>query len=80
MGNITIDEDELSDEDDFMDGDEQAEARRRQAKAQRRAPHHKYADMLQELANRTIGEVSIDLDDLATVCQWPRQLLNLISC
>lgn len=68
MGNVTIDEDELSDEYDFMDDDDEtAGDRRRQERERARTPHHKYKDMLQQLANRTIEEVRIDLDDLSTV-------------
>ncbi|TPX16430.1 mini-chromosome maintenance complex protein 7 [Thyridium curvatum] len=65
LGNINIDEDDLSDEYDFMDEDDEAHQRRMQEKARRRAPQHKYRDMLQQLANRKIDEVCIELDDLA---------------
>ena len=68
MGNITIDEDDLSDEYDFMDEDDDTGERRRQEKEQRRSPQYKYKQLLQELANRTIDEITIDLDDVATVC------------
>ncbi|KAL2016529.1 hypothetical protein VTK56DRAFT_3423 [Thermocarpiscus australiensis] len=64
LGNITIDEDDLSDDYDFMDQDDEAHQRRQQEKARRRTPQHKYKDMLQELADRKINEVVIDLDDL----------------
>ena len=68
MGDITIDEDELSDEYDFMDDDDDsARERRRQERQQKRVPQYKYKDELQKLANRTIDEIIIDLDDLATV-------------
>ncbi|KAK1250324.1 hypothetical protein MKX08_010327 [Trichoderma sp. CBMAI-0020] len=70
LGNITIDEDELSDDYDFMDEDEQARDRRQQERAKRKTPQHKYNDMLQQLANRKIDEFAIDLDDLAT---WEEQ-------
>nr|UWK20628.1 DNA replication licensing factor [Trichoderma oligosporum] len=66
LGNITIDEDELSDDYDFMDEDEQTRDRRRQEKAKRKTPQHKYKDMLQLLADRKIDEFPIDLDDLVT--------------
>ncbi|KAK0392704.1 hypothetical protein NLU13_2199 [Sarocladium strictum] len=71
MGNITIDEDDLSDEDyDFMDDDnEQAREERRKERAARRTPQPKYKLMLQQLADRTIDEMTIDLDDLAA---WER--------
>ncbi|KAM0450286.1 hypothetical protein ACHAPV_003955 [Trichoderma viride] len=70
LGNITIDEDELSDDYDFMDEDEQARDHRQQERAKRKMPQHKYNDMLQQLANRKIDEFAIDLDDLAT---WEEQ-------
>nr|UWK20601.1 DNA replication licensing factor [Trichoderma rodmanii] len=66
LGNITIDEDELSDDYDFMDEDEQARDRRQQERAKRKTPQHKYNDMLQLLADRKIDEFTIDLDDLVT--------------
>nr|UWK20591.1 DNA replication licensing factor [Trichoderma crystalligenum] len=66
LGNITIDEDELSDDYDFMDEDEQARDRRRQEKAKKKLPQHKYHDMLQLLADRKIDEFPIDLDDIVT--------------
>lgn len=67
LGNINIDEDDLSDEYDFMDEDDDAAQRRLQEKARRRTPQHKYKDMLQQLADRKSDEICIDLDDLATV-------------
>jgi DNA replication licensing factor MCM7 len=67
MGNITIDEDDLSDEYDFMDEDEQAGQRRRQDREQRKTPEHKYKKILQKLANREVDEIRVDLDDLAAV-------------
>lgn len=76
LGNITIDEDELSDEYDFMDEDEQAGGRRRNDKERRRPPQHKYKEMLQKLADRTIIEATIDLDDLVTVNTW---IIGVIS-
>ncbi|KAM0519949.1 hypothetical protein ACHAPE_003221 [Trichoderma viride] len=68
LGNITIDEDELSDDYDFMDEDEheQTRDRRQQERAKRKTPQHKYNDMLQQLANRRLDEFAIDLDDLVT--------------
>ncbi|KAM0738999.1 hypothetical protein ACQRIT_006736 [Beauveria bassiana] len=65
MGNITIDEDDLSDEYDFMDDDDESGERRRRDREHRRAPHHKYQEIMQKLANRTQEEIVIDLDDLA---------------
>lgn len=81
LGNITIDEDELSDDYDFMDEDEQTRDRRQQERAKRKTPQHKYNDMLQLLANRKLDEFAIDLDDLATV-SWNRDCLlcGLSAC
>lgn len=62
LGNITIDEDDFSD-DEIMEDDENRETRR-QAKS---APGPKYKVMMQQLADRKIDEVMIDLDDLASV-------------
>ncbi|KAK4165773.1 DNA replication licensing factor mcm7 [Cladorrhinum sp. PSN259] len=66
LGNINIDEDDISDEYDFMDEDDDGEQQRRRAqdKAQKRAPRHKYKDMLQELADRKTNEAVIELDDI----------------
>ena len=47
-----------------MDDDEAQEQRARD-KARSRIPQHKYRDLMQELADRKIDEVMIDLDDLA---------------
>lgn len=73
MGDVTIDEDDLSDEYDFMDEDDEAGERRRQEKEKRRAPQYKYRQLLQELANRTIDEITIDLDDVAAVSNNERE-------
>ena len=68
LGNITIDEDDLSDEYDFMDDDEEGAAdRRRQEKELRRTPQLKYRQIIQKLADRTVDEITIDFDDLTTV-------------
>lgn len=67
MGDITIDEDDLSDEYDFMDEDDEATERRRKEKESRRTPQHKYKLLLQQLADRTIEEITIDLDDVHAV-------------
>ncbi|OLN87941.1 DNA replication licensing factor mcm7 [Colletotrichum chlorophyti] len=59
LGNITIDEDDF--DDDLMEDDDTRETRR-QARA---PPVPKYKAILQQLADRKIDEVIIDLDDLA---------------
>ncbi|KAI0017293.1 DNA replication licensing factor mcm7 [Xylariomycetidae sp. FL0641] len=72
IGQINIDEDDLSDEYDFMDDDDdEAHERRRREKAASKLPKYKYADMLQKLADRTIDEVLIELDDLVS---WEREM------
>nr|AHL18130.1 DNA replication licensing factor [Remersonia thermophila] len=64
LGNINLDD--FSDDDDFMDEDGANAPRRSQRAAkQKEAPRHKYKDMLQQLADRKISQVVIDLDDLA---------------
>lgn len=67
MGNVTIDEDDLSDDYDFMDEDDQEAERRRAEKQKNKVPQFKYKKELQELANRTRDEIIIDLDDLHSV-------------
>ncbi|CAK7264884.1 DNA replication licensing factor MCM7 [Sporothrix epigloea] len=64
LGNINIDDDDLSDEYDFADESNELAERRAQEKVARRQPQHKYLDMLQKLADRKIDELVIDLDDL----------------
>ncbi|KAH9888275.1 DNA replication licensing factor mcm7 [Xylariomycetidae sp. FL2044] len=49
-----------------MDDDDQAQERRRKQKAASRMPKHKYADMMQKVADRTMDEVLIELDDVAS--------------
>lgn len=53
-----------------MDEDDEAAQRRQQEKARQKGPRHKYRDLLQELADRKVDEVVIDLDDLASVWTW----------
>lgn len=67
LGNINIDDDDLSDEYDFADETNELAERRAQEKMARRKPQHKYLDMLQKLADRKIDELVIDLDDLSMV-------------
>ncbi|KAI1639522.1 DNA replication licensing factor mcm7 [Biscogniauxia mediterranea] len=66
IGQINIDEDDLSDEYDFMDEDDNARERRRREKASSKLPKHKYADIMQKLADRSIDEVLIEMDDIAS--------------
>ncbi|KAL2161594.1 hypothetical protein VTH06DRAFT_8156 [Thermothelomyces fergusii] len=77
LGNINIDEDDLSDDYDLMDEDDddddddaqqdsrrQRAQRRQQQKQQKQQPRHKYREMLQQLADRKLSQVVVDLDDL----------------
>ncbi|KAJ2903821.1 MCM2/3/5 family-domain-containing protein [Zalerion maritima] len=62
LGDININEDDLYDEDELMDG-----AARGRPKT---APQHKYKNLLQKLTNRQVKEVLIDLDDLE---EWEQE-------
>ncbi|OAA61714.1 DNA replication licensing factor [Niveomyces insectorum RCEF 264] len=66
LGNINIDDDDLSDEYDFVDEDDDAAERRAREKAARRQPQLKYMNVLRQLADRKVDEICIDLDDLAS--------------
>nr|UWK20592.1 DNA replication licensing factor [Trichoderma decipiens] len=79
LGNITIDEDELSDDYDFMDEDDETRDRRQQERAKRKTPQQKYHDMLQLLADRKIDEFAIDLDDIATWEGQENEALKLVD-
>ncbi|KAF5134163.1 DNA replication licensing factor [Metarhizium brunneum] len=79
MGDITIDDDDLSDGYDFMDEDDESGDRRRQEKANNRIPQHKYKDLLQQLADRTIDEITIDLDDLYAWESQGQEELHLVD-
>lgn len=71
LGGMNIEEEDLDDEYDFMDDDDEDEDRRRQERANRKKPYHKYKDLMQQLANRDIDEVLIELDDIA---QWESEM------
>ncbi|KYK58214.1 DNA replication licensing factor mcm7 [Drechmeria coniospora] len=71
IGDITIDEDDLSDGYGSNDESEETSRRRQQEKERRRSPHHKYKDTIQQLADRVIDEITIDLDDLQ---MWENQM------
>ncbi|KAK8138510.1 DNA replication licensing factor MCM7 [Apiospora sp. TS-2023a] len=82
IGQISIDEDDLSDEYDFMDEDDNAAAqhdRRRKKATQRQQPQHKYVELMQQLADRTIDEVLIDLDDVASYEEANDENLKLVE-
>ncbi|GAP87322.1 putative DNA replication licensing factor mcm7 [Rosellinia necatrix] len=78
IGQIHIDEDDLSDEYDFMDEDEDANERRRDRAAPKQ-PKHKYADMMQKLADRSIDEVLVELDDLVAYENDTNEGLKLVE-
>jgi len=65
LDGMNIDEDDFSDDYDFMDDDE-GDARR-QARTQSKAPKFKYKELLQRVADRYDDEITIELDDLAKV-------------
>ena len=82
LGDMNIDEDDFSDEYDFMDDDdEEAQNARLQARKHAKGPKTKYLDLLQKVANRYEDEINIDLDDLAKVGHssrtWSRQILTV---
>jgi DNA replication licensing factor MCM7 len=64
---MNIDEDDFSDEYDFMDDDDEEGNTRREARSQAKIPKLKYKDLLQKVADRYEEEITIDLDDLAKV-------------
>ncbi len=65
---MNIDEDDFSDDYDFMDDDdEEGQNSRRRTRAQTKAPKLKYMEVLQKVADRYEDEITIDLDDLAQV-------------
>lgn len=64
---MNIDDDDFSDEYDFVDSDDEAAETRRTARQQARRPKIKYLELLQDVADRTQDEITIDLDDLALV-------------
>lgn len=68
LGGMNIDQDDLSDEYDFMDDDDnEGQNARRQTRSQSKMPKLKYLDLLQKVADRYEDEITIDLDDVAKV-------------
>ncbi len=65
LSDMNIDEDDFSDDYDFMDDDDGTTNARRQARKQAKAPTLKYADLLRKVADRGADEITIELDDLA---------------
>lgn len=67
---MNLDDDDLSDDYDFMDDSddaEQARASRREQREAERLPQKKYMKLLQKIADRIEKEITVELDDLATV-------------
>lgn len=67
LGDLNINEDEDENEYDFMDESDDADAQARRRRQQSRSKS-KYMNALQDIADRTIDHITIDLDDLDTVC------------
>lgn len=62
---MNIDDDNLSDDYDFMDDDDEAaQQARRMRREQARLPQKKYLNLLQKVADREEKEITIELDDL----------------
>ena len=64
LQDLNIDDGDLSDEYDFMDDVEGNDTSRRRTE---REPKLKYMNLLQEVANRTKSEITVELDDLDVV-------------
>lgn len=78
------DEDDLSDDYDFMDDSddaEQARTNRREQRAAERLPQKKYMKLLQRIADRIEKEITVELDDLKTVRKFyeKRDLRTLLT-
>ena len=66
LQDLHLDDDTLSDDYDFME-DVDGDNRTRRRENQQRDPKKKYMELLQQVADRAISEVLIELDDLETV-------------
>jgi DNA replication licensing factor MCM7 len=76
---MNIDEDDFSDEYDFMDDDdEEGRDARRKERSQAKQPKLKYVELLQKVADRYEDEITIDLDDLAKV-EYPHKSATTIA-
>jgi len=65
---MNIDEDDFSDDYDFMDDEEEDDSSaRRQARSKAKLPTLKYVELLQRIADRVEDEITVDLDDIAKV-------------
>ncbi|CAL3962119.1 hypothetical protein PZA11_000634 [Diplocarpon coronariae] len=80
LHDMNIDEDDFSDDYDFMDDDdEERQNTRIQSRAQAKAPKLKYVEILQKIADRNEEEITIDLDDLAQYDQMLEESGNPLS-
>ena len=69
LQDLNIDEDNLSDEYDFMDDVANGTCRRPAGQRDKGMdPKKKYMAILQDVADRYVSEITIELDDLDTVC------------
>ena len=76
LEHLHLEEDGLSDEYDFMEDVEDGKAAR-QKPGQYPDPKRKYMDMMQQVADRKLSEVTIDLDDLENVSvHWKDVLIS----
>lgn len=66
LDDLHLDGDGTSDEYDFMDDADDGDAAR--TRARRQKSKAKYMNMLQDVADRTTSQVTVDLDDLKEVC------------
>jgi len=64
---LNINEEDLEDDDEFMDDTEDRTRAGGQTKSK-----NKYMNILQDIADRTTSHISIDLDDLDTVSHTHR--------
>jgi DNA replication licensing factor MCM7 len=65
---MNIDEDDFSDDYDFMDDENEESGNARQrARTSAKQPKLKYVELLQKISDRIEDEITIDLDDLAKV-------------
>lgn len=80
MGNITIEDGDLDeDEDEIMNDDSGPRRLTRSQKQARRVPQPKYQRVLQQLADRKVNQIIIDLDDLETVSIAPMTWLSFFT-
>lgn len=67
LEDLNIDDGRSSDEYDFMDDAEEMEGVKTRGATRHREPKLKYMQILQDVANRDLSHILIELDDLAIV-------------